>query len=55
MKLNKEDGGNRGFILLEQLSTHIKICIERITKSYKDYNFIFTDMVNCEKKDLSME
>ena len=27
--LNQEDGGNRKFILVEQLDDHINICIER--------------------------
>jgi adenine-specific DNA-methyltransferase len=32
LELNKEDGGNRKFILVEQLDEHIKICKERIQK-----------------------
>lgn len=32
MELNKEDGGNRKFILIEQLDEHITICKERIQK-----------------------
>lgn len=32
LELNKEDGGNRKFILVEQLDRHIKICRERIAK-----------------------
>ena len=32
LELNKEDGGNRKFILIEQLDEHIKICKERIQK-----------------------
>lgn len=32
LELNKEDGGNRKFILVEQLQEHFDICIERIQK-----------------------
>lgn len=32
LELNKEDGGNRRFILVEQLQEHFDICIERIQK-----------------------
>lgn len=32
LELNKEDGGNRKFILVEQLEEHIKVCKERIQK-----------------------
>ena len=32
LELNKEDGGNRKFILVEQLDEHIDICRERIQK-----------------------
>ena len=32
LTLNKEDGGNRKFILVEQLDEHIDICIERNQK-----------------------
>lgn len=32
LELNKEDGGNRKFILCEQLEEHIRVCTERIQK-----------------------
>ncbi len=32
IELNKEDGGSRKFILVEQLEEHVKICNERIQK-----------------------
>lgn len=32
LALNKEDGGNRKFILVEQLDEHIKVCVERNQK-----------------------
>ncbi|KKS99590.1 MAG: Type III restriction/modification system modification methylase [Candidatus Nomurabacteria bacterium GW2011_GWA2_43_15] len=36
LELNKEDGGNRKFILVEQLDEHIKICVERNQKILKN-------------------
>jgi len=36
--LNQEDGGNRKFILVEQLDDHINICIERNQKVLKQEN-----------------
>lgn len=48
LELNKEDGGNRKFILIEQLDEHIKICIERNQKviaSQKNKDtFIYTEL-----------
>jgi len=38
LELNKEDGGNRQFILVEQLDKHIDICIERNQKVIKQEN-----------------
>ena len=35
LKLNKEDNGNRQFILIEQLKEHIDICNKRIQKILK--------------------
>ena len=32
LELNKQDGGNRQFILVEQLDTHITVCVERLQK-----------------------
>ncbi|MCY3854656.1 MAG: site-specific DNA-methyltransferase [Thaumarchaeota archaeon] len=32
LKLNKEDGGNRKFILIEQLDEHVEICKQRLQK-----------------------
>ena len=37
LELNKEDGGNRKFILVEQLDEHIAICKERIQKVIQGY------------------
>ena len=47
--LNKEDGGNRKFILVEQLDDHIQICIERNKKVLNleniDDSFISLELV----------
>jgi len=32
LEINKEDGGNRKFVLVEQLNEHIKVCVERNQK-----------------------
>ena len=32
LELNKEDGGNRRFILVEQLDTHVEVCRQRLEK-----------------------
>ncbi len=54
LKFNKEDGGNRKFILIEQLDDHIKVCKQRIQKVMKseklDDNFIY-----CELKKYNQE
>lgn len=36
LELNKEDGGDRKFILIEQITEHIDICLERIKKVIKE-------------------
>ncbi len=47
LELNKEDGGNRKFVLVEQLNEHIKVCKERIYKVMKKDN-ITSDFVYLE-------
>jgi len=47
LELNKEDGGNRKFILIEQLSEHVKDCNERIYKFLKNEK-IETDFLYME-------
>ena len=46
--LNKEDGGNRKFILVEQLNEHIEICKERnqkvLAQENIDDNFIYLEL-----------
>ena len=48
LEQNKEDGGNRKFILVEQLEEHVKICKERIQKVLKKENvrdyFLFFEL-----------
>lgn len=48
IELNKEDGGNRKFILIEQLEEHIEICIERnqkvLANSDIDDSFIYFEL-----------
>ncbi|MBU2634254.1 MAG: hypothetical protein KJ674_03330, partial [Nanoarchaeota archaeon] len=47
LELNKEDGENRKFILVEQLDEHIKICKERIKKVMQKEK-IKNSFVHCE-------
>jgi adenine-specific DNA-methyltransferase len=48
IELNKEDGGRRKFILIEQLDEHIEICNERIQKVLSQENiddsFVYFDL-----------
>jgi len=48
LELNKEDGGTRKFVLVEQLDEHIKDCNERIYKVMKkeniDDNFLYLEL-----------
>ncbi len=48
LELNKEDGGNRKFILVEQLDEHIKVCKERIQKVMQkdniDNDFVYMEL-----------
>jgi len=49
LELNKEDGGNRKFILVEQLEEHIKVCKERIQKVMQNENikddFVYLELM----------
>ena len=55
--LNKEDGGNRKFILVEQLEDHIHICIERNKKVLNlekiDDSFVSLELVLNNAKIIS--
>ena len=39
LELNKEDGGNRQFILIEQIENHIEVCKERVSKVIEKNNY----------------
>ncbi|MCK9544542.1 MAG: hypothetical protein M0R03_21185, partial [Novosphingobium sp.] len=43
VKLNQDDGGNRKFILIEQLNEHIEVAKERMKKEIKD-SFIYCEL-----------
>lgn len=45
LDLNKKDGGNRKFILVEQLSDHIEICKKRNQKVIGDSSFIYAELM----------
>uniref|UniRef100_A0A7C5Z3M4 Site-specific DNA-methyltransferase n=1 Tax=candidate division CPR3 bacterium TaxID=2268181 RepID=A0A7C5Z3M4_UNCC3 len=48
LELNKQDRGNRKFILVEQLDEHIEVCKKRIIKVVKDNNrgdFIYLELM----------
>lgn len=54
LALNDEDGGNRKFILVEQLDNHIDVCIKRIKKvleksSHKD-SFAYMELAEWNEK-----
>ena len=48
LEIYKEDGGNRKFILVEQLDEHIKVCVERnqkvLAQEKIDDNFIYLEL-----------
>ena len=54
MALNKEDGGNRKFILVEQLEKHVDICIERNQKVMQkediEDSFIYCELAKWNEK-----
>lgn len=54
LALNKEDGGNRKFILVEQLDEHIQICNERIQKVMEKENiedsYIYFELAKWNEK-----
>jgi adenine-specific DNA-methyltransferase len=48
LALNEEDGGNRKFILVEQLDNHIDVCLKRIRKvlqqNSKQNDFVYMEL-----------
>ena len=53
LKLNKEDNGDRKFIIIEQLDEHIKVCKERIQKVLaqqdSDDSFLYCELAKCNE------
>ena len=41
-------GGNRQFILVEQLEEHVAVCTERLEKVLAQEGFVSTDFLSCE-------
>jgi len=68
LELNKEDGGKRQFIMVEQLSEHINVCNNRIQKvlelinsnlsfiyfELKNYNQIFIEQIENAKDTIAL-
>lgn len=54
LALNEEDGGNRQFILVEQLDDHIAVCKERLTKVMQGANsgarFVYCELKQHNQK-----
>ena len=54
LELNKEDGGNRQFIIIEQLEQHIKVCKERnqkvIKQNHLDTSFTYFELKKYNQK-----
>jgi len=54
LEANKLDGGNRRFILVEQLLPHIKVSIERLTNAIKNENlkdsFVYCELAEYNEK-----
>lgn len=48
LELNKQDGGSRQFILVEQLDEHIAVCKERLEKVIAQQGMLSENFVSCE-------
>ena len=48
LELNKEDGGNRQFILVEQLDQHVDVCKERLEKVMARERLMGDEFLYCE-------
>ena len=48
LELNAQDGGNRQFILVEQLEEHIVVCKERLEKVIAQERIVDRDFLSCE-------
>ena len=51
LELNKEDGGKRNFILIEQLDEHVQVCNNRIKKIGGDFVYVELAKWNEEAKE----
>ncbi len=50
-ELNKQDGGKRLYILVEQLEEHITVCKERLEKVIIQERILSADFIACELKE----
>ena len=50
LELNKQDGGSRQFILVEQLEEHISVCKERLEKVINQEGILSGNFISCELK-----
>lgn len=48
LELNNQDGGNRQFILIEQLEEHIEVCKKRLEKVILQENITDENFLSCE-------
>ena len=48
LELNAQDGGNRQFILVEQLEEHVMVCKERLEKVTAENGIMGQDFLSCE-------
>ena len=48
LELNKQDEGNRQFILVEQLEEHIAVCKERVEKVIAQEGILSGNFISCE-------
>ena len=51
LELNKQDNGNRQFILVEQLEEHISVCKERLEKVINQEGILSGNFISCELKE----
>ena len=48
LELNEQDGGNRQFILVEQLEEHVAVCQERLEKVIAQDRIVDREFLSCE-------
>ena len=54
LDLNKEDGGDRKFILVEQLDEHINDCVELVQKVVNQDSFVYMELAKYNEKYIQM-